>query len=89
MPDKASPHIPQTKASALSPFLRLAFLLAVDTTAVWFLIKVFSLGYYPLAAASFIVLAVVNVILLHRKAYPIRWMVAGLVLIDSAAETML
>ncbi|MCA9966585.1 MAG: hypothetical protein KC423_20190, partial [Anaerolineales bacterium] len=64
----------------MSPFLRLILLLALDTTAVYFLIRVISFGYYPLAAATFIVLVVVNIILLHRKAYPIRWMVVGLVL---------
>ncbi len=60
--------------------MRLAFLIAVDTTAVWFLIRVIVSGYYPLAAATFIVLVVVNIILLHQKAYPMRWMVVGLVL---------
>ena len=85
MPDRVFPHIPQSKVpktgvSIVSPFLRLILLLALDTTAVYFLIRVISFGYYPLAAATFIVLVVVNIILLHRKAYPIRWMVVGLVL---------
>ena len=85
MPDRVFPHIPQSKVpktgvSIVSPFLRLILLLALDTTAVYFLIRIISFGYYPLAAATFIVLVVVNIILLHRKAYPIRWMVVGLVL---------
>ena len=85
MPDRVFPHIPQSKVpktgvSIVSPFLRLILLLALDTTAVYFLIRVISFGYYPLAAATSIVLVVVNIILLHRKAYPIRWMVVGLVL---------
>lgn len=80
MSDRVSPPLPRTRAAALSPFLRLVFLLAVDSTAVFFLLRVVALGYYPLAAATFVVVVVVNVILLHRKAYPIRWMVVGLVL---------
>ncbi len=63
-----------------SPFLRLAFLIALDAAAIWFLARVVSLGYYPLAAATFVVLVAVNIILLRRTAYPIRWMVVGLVL---------
>ena len=89
MPDKAPPHVPRTKASStqtlssslnLSPLLRLVFLIGLDTAALWFLVRVVSLGYYPLATATLIVLVVVNIILLRRKAYPIRWMVIGLVL---------
>lgn len=89
MPDKVSPNISPTKMSAttaffsglnLSQFVRLAFLIAVDASAVWFLNKLVSFGYYPLAAATLIILIVVNVILLRRKAYPIRWMVIGLIL---------
>lgn len=80
MPDRVSSQIPKARVSALSPLLRLVFLLAVDSTAVYFLIRVISFGYFPLAAATFVVLVVVNIILLHRKAYPIRWMVVGLVL---------
>jgi ABC-type sugar transport system permease subunit len=52
----------------------------MDVSAVWFLNKVVSLGYYPLAAATFIILIFVNIILLRRETYPIRWMVVGLVL---------
>lgn len=58
----------------------LAFLIALDASAVWFLSRIVSLGYYPLAAATLLILIVVNIILLRRKAYPIRWMVVGLVL---------
>ena len=59
--------------------IRLAILIAVDASVIWFLNKLASLGYYPLAAAILIVAIFVNVVLLRREAYPVRWMVLGLV----------
>lgn len=60
--------------------LRLAFLTALDAIVAWFLIKSISLGYYPLAGAVLIIVVFVNVVILNRSAYPLRWMVVGLVL---------
>jgi ABC-type sugar transport system permease subunit len=80
----ASQDIGKTRVSSSKPvlprLLRLAILIAMDASAIWFLNKLVSLGYYPLAAAIFIILIFVNVVLLRQEAYPIRWMVVGLVL---------
>jgi ABC-type sugar transport system permease subunit len=61
-------------------FLKLAILVVVDAFVGWFLFRLASMGYYPLVAAFFIITAFVNYVLLRRDAYPIRWMVVGLVL---------
>src|SRR3990172_10259824 len=52
----------------------------MDASAIWFIYKLLSLGYYPLAAATLIVVIFVNVVLLRQEAYPLRWMVVGLIL---------
>jgi ABC-type sugar transport system permease subunit len=52
----------------------------VDAAAIWYLIRLLSLGYFPLAAATIVIAIFVNVVLLRREAYPLRWMVVGLVL---------
>jgi ABC-type sugar transport system permease subunit len=64
----------------LPGLLRLAILIAVDLSAIWFVIKFFSLGYYPLVAVAIIILIFVNYVLIRQEAYPLRWMVVGLVL---------
>jgi ABC-type sugar transport system permease subunit len=71
---RASPSIP-----ILPRLARLAILIAVDASVLWFLNRLFSLGYLPLAAAILIILIFVNVVLLRQEAYPVRWMVIGLV----------
>ena len=60
--------------------IRLAIVVAMDTFVVWFVIRLVALGYYPFAAAIVIIALLANVVLLRREAYPIRWMVVGLVL---------
>ena len=64
----------------LSRFINLALLFLGDAAAGWFIYKLISLGYYPFAGAFFVLALVVNFILMFRKAYPLRWMVIGLVL---------
>ena len=89
VPDRISPNMSKTTAVSTKTFparlnttqlLRLFFLILLDAAAIWFLAKVISLGYYPLAAAAAVILIFVNFILLRRETYPIRWMVIGLVL---------
>jgi len=58
----------------------LAILIAADAIVIWFLIKLVDLGYYPFAAAVLIIALFVNVVMLRKETYPIRWMVIGLVL---------
>ncbi len=80
---QASPKILATKASFSKPpwarLLSFGLLIAVDAAAVWFVQKLLSLGYLPLAAALLIILVFVNVVILRREAYPVRWMIIGLV----------
>lgn len=84
MPDSASQNTQKTNASSskvILPYLvRLVILIAMDASAIWYLNKLLSLGYYPLAAASLIILIFVNIVLLRQEAYPLRWMLVGLVL---------
>ncbi len=82
MADRALQNTPQTKTTSLvlPQLMRLAILIVIDTSAIWFLSKLVALGYYPLAAATAIILIFVNIIILRRGTYPIRWMVIGLVL---------
>jgi ABC-type sugar transport system permease subunit len=58
---------------------RVGLLLVFDLAALWFITRLFGLGYYPLAAAILAIAVGVNVILIRREAYPLRWMVVGLV----------
>lgn len=84
MASTASQSTPKKRASFSIPVIpqivRLTIFIVLDAAAIWFLIRLFSLGYYPLAAAILVILIFVNVVLLRREAYPIRWMVVGLVL---------
>ena len=64
----------------VSKFISLALLFVGDAAAGWFIYKLISLGFYPFAGAFFVLALLVNFILLFRKAYPLRWMVIGLVL---------
>jgi len=84
VPDSTSQNVMKTKESSTiniwSPLMRLGLLIATDVAAVWFLNRLVSLGYLPLATVIIIITIFVNVVLLRQKAYPIRWMVVGLVL---------
>ncbi|HRF46426.1 MAG TPA: ABC transporter permease subunit [Anaerolineales bacterium] len=53
----------------------------IDVAVIWFVSRLLPLGYFPLAAVVAAVAVGVNVILLSKRAYPLRWMVAGLVLL--------
>jgi arabinogalactan oligomer / maltooligosaccharide transport system permease protein len=84
MASLVTPDIPKKKASPTRPILpdllRVALLIIVDATVGWLISKLVSLGYFPFAAALLIIAIVVNLILLLKKAYPLRWMVVGLAL---------
>jgi len=67
-------------SSVLTQILRVLFLIIADAAVGWVLSRFITLGYLPLAAVVFILTVSVNIILLIRKAYPLRWMVVGLVL---------
>lgn len=60
--------------------LKIALLVLLDAAVIWFVLKLAALGYYPLVALFVIILFFVNVIILKKEVYPLRWMVVGLVL---------
>ena len=80
----ASKEIPKVEPRPSRPILprllRLAGLILVDVFVVWFITRLAALGYYPLVAAFLIITIFVNVVILRKETYPIRWMVVGLIL---------
>ncbi len=80
-----SPSLMVSSASkSLTPswsrLVRLVLLISVDAAIGWFITRLWGFGYFPFAAALLIIALFVNFVLLRREAYPIRWMVVGLVL---------
>lgn len=63
-----------------SQLIRIILLLAGDAAVGWAISRFITLGYTPLVIALFVIAVGVNIILLVKKAYPLRWMVIGLVL---------
>lgn len=59
--------------------VRWGTLIVADGLALWFLNRLVTLGYLPLAIVILILTVFVNVVLLRQEAYPVRWMVVGLV----------
>jgi ABC-type sugar transport system permease subunit len=64
----------------LPRLLGFAILILVDAFIIWFLTRLIPLGYYPLAAVIAVIGIFVNVVILRKEAYPLRWMVVGLIL---------
>jgi len=58
---------------------RLAILIVVDASVLWLLNRLVALGYFPLAAAVLVLVVLVNLVFLRQEAYPVRWMIVGLV----------
>ena len=65
---------------SLSLLLRMVFLFAVDAGALWFLNNVIERGYYPLAVIIGVAALFLNIVFIMQRAYPLRWMSVGLVL---------
>ncbi len=84
MASRASQDALKNPSSAAKPVLpkvlQFALLILVNLFAIWFLNKLISLGYYPLAAVVVIITLFVDVVMVRRQAYPLRWMVVGLIL---------
>jgi arabinogalactan oligomer / maltooligosaccharide transport system permease protein len=59
---------------------RILLLLVIDAAVGWLIYKLVALGYLPFSAALLIIAIVINIVLLLKKAYPLRWMIVGLVL---------
>jgi len=80
MTASASQMVHKPAVPVLPRLVRLALLIAIDAAVIWFLNKLVSLGYIPVAVTILIITIFVNVVLLRKEAYPLRWMVVGLVL---------
>jgi hypothetical protein len=80
----ATQEIQMAKAPAKQPLfprlLKFGAIIICDALIFWLVIRLFSLGYYPLVAVFVILTVFVNVVLLRKETYPLRWMVVGLVL---------
>ena len=84
MASNPSLNVPQKPISPAAPILprlvRFGLLVVLDAAAIWFIGRLFNLGYYPLAGGLTLILLFVNYVLLRQEAYPLRWMIIGLVL---------
>ena len=71
--------------SLLGIVVRLILLAAIDAFAIWFILNLISDGVVVLAVAIGLLTFFVNVVVLRDDAYPIRWMLIGLVLMGMFA----
>ncbi len=79
-PQDSRKNKPSGLRPALPQFVRLLLLIIPDAAIGWLMSRFISLGYIPLTATIFVIAVAVNLILIIKKAYPLRWMVVGLVL---------
>ncbi len=74
----------KSKSSGLKPalpgFARVLLLIIADAVIGWVISRFISLGYNPMVIALLVITLAVNIILVVKKAYPLRWMVVGLIL---------
>ncbi|MEJ2012605.1 MAG: DUF4896 domain-containing protein, partial [Anaerolineales bacterium] len=63
-----------------SMLLRMLLLAIIDGFVVWFILALIPRGNLVLAIAVAVITVIVNVVVLHPKAGPLRWMIIGLVL---------
>jgi len=75
-----SPKIKPSTSRPVLPLLRLVLLLVVDAAIGWLIYKLVFLGYLPFVFALLAIAVIVNIVLVHKKAYPLRWMIVGLTL---------
>ncbi len=71
---------PTDVRSAVPGFVRVILLLVFDAAVGWAISRFLNLGYTPMAAALLVITIGVNIVLVLKKAYPLRWMLVGLVL---------
>ncbi len=67
-------------ASSLSLLIRILLLFAFDAVALWFFYRAYGSGFYPLAAITAVAIVFLNIVFISQRAYPLRWMAIGLVL---------
>ncbi len=67
-------------ATLTNVMVRMILLLAIDTFVFYFIYRAIGQGFLTLAIMMAVVAAFANYVLLVRDMYPIRWMLAGLIL---------
>ena len=70
----------ERSATLSSVLIRLVLLLAIDTFVFYFAFRAFGEGFLQLGIMVVIVAAFANYVILVRDMYPLRWMLAGLIL---------
>ena len=60
--------------------VRIVLIGLIDTLVVWFIVALTQRGNTILAVALAIIVVLVNVVLLRKDFYPVRWMLVGLAL---------
>lgn len=66
------------KDQFFSGILRVVLIVLFDAAALWFAQNAFSQGFDRLVIIVAVITVMLNVIMLHPKAYPFRWMAIGL-----------
>ncbi len=70
----------ERSATLTNVMVRMILLLAIDSFVFYFIYRALGEGFLTLAVMVAVVAAFVNYVLLVRDMYPIRWMLAGLIL---------
>ena len=73
---------PSAKRPLFPRLVRISLLILLDMAVFWFLNQLVRLGYYPMAAAALVLAIFVNYVLIRQEAYPLRWMIVGLILMS-------
>ncbi len=66
------------KETPIGFMLRLILVLLFDAAIVWFIYNAYTRGYTQLVVVLAIIAVMLNVIFMHPRAYPYRWMAIGL-----------
>ncbi len=67
-------------ATLTNVMVRLILLLAIDAFVFYFVFRAIGQGFFTLSIMMVVVAAFANYVILARDMYPIRWMLAGLIL---------
>lgn len=71
---------PLGSSSILGIVVRLTLLGLIDAFAIWFILNLVLDGVLVLAIAAALITIFINVVIMRNEAFPIRWMLMGLVL---------
>lgn len=74
------PDAPTRSLTAGTLLARLLLLAAIDSLVIWFVLALIQRQSTILAAAVVVVTVFVNLVMIRKEFYPLRWMIIGLVL---------